>query len=249
MPKITLEDIAADYSSGKKAIEVFADLSLCFQAESVNVVLGESGCGKTTLLRLIAGGVSPKKGHIYFDDLDITNLPIKDRSLALVNQNINLYPHYSVFKNIAFPLMHTLASGEEIKERVYQAAELLRIEHLLTRKPKQISLGQAQRVAIAKAIVKKPDVLLFDEPFSNLDEPLRVQLRGELKALLANLKTTSVFVTHSVKEAMAIGDWAYVLGEGGVIETLQASKLLEVKSDIGRQLVVSEFGEDDVLSK
>ncbi len=249
MPKITLESISASYSFGKKAIGVFSDLDLVFQSEAVNVILGESGCGKTTLLRLIAGGISPEKGRIYFDDLDITGLPIRDRNLSLVNQNITLYPHYTVFKNIAFPLLHTLSSGEEIKERVYAVSRLLRIEHLLTRKPKQISLGQAQRVAIAKAIVKKPDVLLFDEPFSNLDEPLRVQLRNELKALLLQLKTTSLFVTHSVKEAMAIGDVAYILGDGKVKERLEAKRLLEVESETGKQLVASEFGEEHVQPK
>ncbi len=246
MPKITLESISASYSSGKKATGVFSGLDLAFQSEAVNVILGESGCGKTTLLRLIAGGISPEKGRIYFDDLDITDFPIRDRNLALVNQNITLYPHYTVFKNIAFPLMHTLSSGDEIKERVYEVSRLLRIEHLLTRKPKQISLGQAQRVAIAKAIIKKPDVLLFDEPFSNLDEPLRVQLRAELKILLIQLKTTSLFVTHSVKEAMAIGDFVYILGDGQVKEELEAKRLLEVKSEIGKQLVASEFGEEYV---
>ncbi len=249
MPRIALESISAEYSDGKNAKGVFKDLNLAFENEAVNVILGESGCGKTTLLRLIAGGITPSKGRIYFDDLDITDLPIRERNLALVSQNITLYPHYTVFKNIAFPLLHTLCSGEEIKERVYEVSRLLRIEHLLTRKPKQISLGQAQRVAIAKAIIKKPDVLLFDEPFSNLDEPLRVQLRSELKSLLYQLKTTSLFVTHSVKEAMAIGDVVYIFGDGKVEETLEAKRLLEVRSEIGKQLVGSEFGGDDVQPK
>lgn len=249
MPRIALESISAEYSYGKNAKSVFKDLNLAFENEAVNVILGESGCGKTTLLRLIAGGITPSKGRIYFDDLDITDLPIRERNLALVSQNITLYPHYTVFKNIAFPLLHTLCTGEEIKERVYEVSRLLRIEHLLTRKPKQISLGQAQRVAIAKAIIKKPDVLLFDEPFSNLDEPLRVQLRSELKSLLYQLKTTSLFVTHSVKEAMAIGDVVYIFGDGKVEETLEAKRLLKVRSEIGKQLVISEFGGDDVQSK
>ncbi len=247
MPTITLDSISFDFSLGKKTVPVFNDFTVAFPNEEVSVVLGESGCGKTTLLRLIAGGVNPSKGRVYFDDLDVTDLSIRDRNLSLVNQNITLYPHLNVFRNLAFPLMHTLASGDEIKERVYEVAETLHIEHLLTRKPKQISLGQAQRVALGKAIIKKPDVLLFDEPFSNLDEPLRVQLRGDLKRLLIDLKVTALFVTHSVKEAMAIGNRIYIMGKGEIEETLEAAKLLEAKSDVGKALIKSEFGEGDVL--
>ncbi len=247
MPTITLDSISFDFSLGKKTVPVFNDFTVAFPNEEVSVVLGESGCGKTTLLRLIAGGVNPSKGRVYFDDLDVTDLSIRDRNLSLVNQNITLYPHLNVFRNLAFPLMHTLASGDEIKERVYEVAETLHIEHLLTRKPKQISLGQAQRVALGKAIIKKPNVLLFDEPFSNLDEPLRVQLRGDLKRMLIDLKVTALFVTHSVKEAMAIGDRIYIMGKGGIEETLESAKLLEAKSDVGKALIKSEFGESDVL--
>ncbi len=246
MPKITLDSVSANYLSGKSAKDVFADLSVSFPSESISVILGESGCGKTTLLRLIAGGISPSKGRICFDELDVTGLSSGKRNLALVNQNITLYPHWNVFKNVAFPLMHTLADGDEVKERVYEACRLLRVEHLLTRKPKQISLGQAQRVAIAKAIVKKPDVLLFDEPFSNLDEPLRVQLRAELKLLLLKLKTTSIFVTHSVKEAMTLGDYVYIMGQGKIEEILEGKKLLEAKSEIAKELIYSELGDNDV---
>ena len=247
MPKITLDNINVDFSLNKKAIHVLGGLSGVFQDSSVNVILGESGCGKTTLLRLLCGGISPVGGRIYFDDLDVTDLSIRDRNIALVNQNINLYPHLNVFKNLAFPLMHTLASGEEIKERVYEMAELLEISHLLTRKPKQISLGQAQRVAIGKALIKKPNVILFDEPFSNLDEPLRVKLRGDLKKILVHTKTTTVFVTHSVKEAMAIGDYVYIMGKGNIEEALEPSKLLSAQSEAGKQLIRSEFNENELL--
>ncbi len=247
MPKITIDSINVEFSSGKKAVHVLNDLNAVFHSNMVNVILGESGCGKTTLLKLICGEISPSKGRVYFDDLDVTDLSIRDRNLSLVNQNINLYPHFNVFRNLAFPLMHTLASGEEIKERVYKVAKMLQIEHLLTRKPKQISLGQAQRVAIGKAIIKKPNVLLFDEPFSNLDEPLRIRLRGDLKKMLIDLKTTTVFVTHSLKEAMAIGDFVYIMNEGKIEEEIEAEKLLEARSKIGRSLIESEIGEDDVL--
>lgn len=249
MPQITFENIYVSYSNNKNVNHVLDDLNVIFEDGKVNVILGESGCGKTTLLRLVSGGLNPSKGKIYFDDLDITNFSIRDRNIALVSQNITLYPHLNVFRNISFPLMHTVASGDEIKERVYDVAKLLHIEHLLTRKPKQISLGQAQRVAIAKAIIKRPNVFLFDEPFSNLDEPLRLELRNELKRILINLNTTTLFVTHSIKEAMAIGDFIYIMDKGKIVEKLEAKNLLEAKSDIAKELIKNEFGEKDVFLK
>lgn len=247
MPQITIEAINVSYFVKKKPIPVLKDLRASFHSDAVNVLIGESGSGKTTLLRLLAGALAPTDGKIYFDELDVTDFSIRERNLALVNQNITLYPHLNVFRNIAFPLQHTLASGEEIKERVYEVSRLLHIEHLLTRRPKQISLGQAQRVAIAKAIIKRPNVLLFDEPFSNLDMPLRIQLRSELKRLLLQLKTTVIFVTHSSQEAMAIGDFVYVMDDGKIVEEVAADKLLEAKSKAGKELIKSELGGNDVF--
>jgi len=247
MPQIALEAINVSYLSKKQSIPVLKGLCVSFHGDLVNVIIGESGSGKSTLLKLLAGTISPDSGKIYFDDLDVTNFSVRDRNLALVNQNIALYPHLNVFRNIAFPLEHTMASGEEIKERVYEVSRLLHIEHLLTRKPKQISLGQAQRVAIAKAIIKRPNVLLFDEPFSNLDAPLREQLRGELKKLLFKLKTTVIFVTHSSQEAMAIGDFVYVMADGKIAEEIASDKLLSAKSEAARELIKSEFGDNDVF--
>ncbi len=247
MPQIALEAINVSYLAKKQAVPVLKGLCVSFHSDLVNVIIGESGSGKSTLLKLLAGTISPDSGKIYFDDLDVTNFSVRDRNLALVNQNIALYPHLNVFRNIAFPLEHTMASGEEIKERVYEASRLLHIEHLLTRKPKQISLGQAQRVAIAKAIIKRPNVLLFDEPFSNLDAPLREQLRGELKKLMLELKTTVIFVTHSSQEAMAIGDFVYVMADGKIVEEIASDKLLMAKSEAAKELIKGEFGDNDVF--
>lgn len=243
MPIVKFEDISLTYSKKKNTNQVLNDLNVKFENGKINVILGESGCGKTTLLHLISGVLNPSKGRIYFDDVDITDFSIRDRNIALVNQNITLYPHLNVFRNIAFPLTHTSASGEEIKERVYEISKLLHIEHLLTRKPKQISLGQAQRVCIAKAIIKRPYVFLFDEPFSNLDEPLRLELRSELKKCLIDLQTTSIFVTHSIKEAMAIGDCIYIMDKGEIVEKIEASKLLKARSSVAKELIKNEFGE------
>ncbi len=247
MPQVKLEDISVSYSSRKNSNYVLNDLNVIFEDGKINVILGESGCGKTTLLHLICGTLNASKGNIYFDDLDITNFSIRDRNVALVNQSITLYPHLNVFKNIAFPLMHTSASGEEIKNRVYEVSKLLHIEHLLTRKPKQISLGQAQRVCIAKAIIKRPYVFLFDEPFSNLDEALRIELRTELKKCLLDLKATSIFVTHNIKEAMMMGDYIYVMDEGHIIEKIEAKNFLEAKSKAAKELIKNEFKDENVL--
>ncbi len=243
MPIVKLEDISVTYSKKKNTNQVLNDLNVKFENGKINVILGESGCGKTTLLHLISGVLNPSKGKIYFDDVDITDFSIRDRNIALVNQNITLYPHLNVFRNIAFPLTHTSASGEEIKQRVYEVSKLLHIEYLLTRKPKQISLGQAQRVCIAKAIIKRPYVFLFDEPFSNLDEPLRLELRSELKKCLIDLQTTSIFVTHSIKEAMAMGDYIYIMDKGEIVEKIEASKLLKARSGVAKELIKNEFGE------
>ncbi len=243
MPIVKFEDISVTYSKKKNTNQVLNGLNVKFENGKINVILGESGCGKTTLLHLISGVLNPSKGKIYFDDVDITDFSIRDRNIALANQNITLYPHLNVFRNIAFPLTHTNANGEEIKERVYEVSKLLHIEHLLTRKPKQISLGQAQRVCIAKAIIKRPYVFLFDEPFSNLDEPLRLELRSVLKKCLIDLQTTSIFVTHSIKEAMTMGDYIYIMDKGEIVEKIEASKLLKAKSSVAKELIKNEFGE------
>ncbi len=245
MPDISLEKISVGYSS-KKEKDVIKDLDVIFLDGKVSAILGESGCGKTTLLRLVAGGLSPSGGRLYFDDLDVTNVSIRDRNVALVNQNITLYPHMSVFNNIAFPLTHATISGEEIKERVYEVSKLLHIEYLLSRKPKQISLGQAQRVAIGKAIIKNPNVILFDEPFSNLDEQLRIELRSELKKILIERKTTALFVTHSVAEAMSIGDMVYVMSGGKIVERIEGQRFMEATSEASKALIKNEFGEKNV---
>lgn len=246
MPQVKLENISVAYSNKKNKNYVLKDMNVTFESGKVNVILGESGCGKTTLLHLICGTLNAEQGSIYFDDLNVTFFSIRDRNIALVNQNITLYPHLNVFKNISFPLMHTLASGDEIKDRVYEVSKLLHIEHLLTRKPKQISLGQAQRVCIAKAIVKRPYVFLFDEPFSNLDEPLRIELRTELKKCLMDLNATSIFVTHSVKEAMSMGDYIYVMDEGKFVEKTKAENFLKAKSKAAKVLIKNDIGEKDV---
>ena len=178
------------------------------------VLVGPSGCGKTTTLRMIAGLESITSGDVFIGDNLINKLPAKDRNIAMVFQNYALYPHMTVFDNMAFSLEMRKRPKDQIKQRVQEAAEILGIEHLLSRKPKQLSGGQRQRVAVGRAIVRKPEVFLFDEPLSNLDAKLRVQTRLELKKLHERLATTAVYVTHDQIEAMTMGDRIVVMRDG-----------------------------------
>ncbi|MDK2383704.1 MAG: ABC transporter ATP-binding protein, partial [Candidatus Korarchaeota archaeon] len=177
-------------------------------------LLGPSGCGKTTTLLMIAGIYRPTEGYIYFDDRVVNDLEPKDRNVGMVFQTYALYPHMKVFDNIAFPLKLKKVPKEEIERKVRRVAELLHIEDLLDRKPSQLSGGQQQRVALARALVKEPDLFLMDEPLSNLDAKLRVEMRGELKRLQKDLGITTIYVTHDQLEAMTMADRIAVLNNG-----------------------------------
>ncbi|MFA4662783.1 ABC transporter ATP-binding protein [Pyrococcus kukulkanii] len=181
-------------------------------------LLGPSGSGKSTLLYTIAGIYKPTSGRVYFDDRDVTELPPKDRNVGLVFQNWALYPHMTVYRNIAFPLELRKAPREEIDKKVKEVAKMLHIDKLLDRYPWQLSGGQQQRVAIARALVKEPDVLLLDEPLSNLDALLRLEVRAELKRLQKELGITAVYVTHDQAEALAMADRIAVIREGKILQ-------------------------------
>ncbi len=178
------------------------------------VLVGPSGCGKSTTLRMIAGLETISEGEIYINDRLVNQLPPKDRNIAMVFQSYALYPHMKVFDNMAFGLKMRKVPKEQIKQKVQNTAEILGIEDLLERKPKQLSGGQRQRVALGRAIVRDPEVFLFDEPLSNLDVKLRAQMRTELKKIHENLKTTIVYVTHDQVEAMTMGDRIVVMKKG-----------------------------------
>jgi len=195
------------------------NVSLDINDKEFMVLLGPSGCGKTTTLRCIAGLEIPDSGDIYIADTPVTDLPPKDRDIAMVFQSYALYPHMSVFDNMAFPLKMRKMPKPDIQKQVKETAELLRLEHLLDRKPKQISGGEAQRVALGRAIVRHPKVFLFDEPLSNLDAKLRVYMRAELKRLQKELATTTIYVTHDQVEAMTMAD-RIALMDSGVLRQL-----------------------------
>ncbi len=189
------------------------------------VLVGPSGCGKTTTLRMIAGLEEVSAGEVYIADRLVTNVRPKDRDIAMVFQNYALYPHMSVYKNLAFGLKQRKVSKTEIDVRVNRVADMLGIQELLRRKPKELSGGQRQRVAMGRAIVRQPQVFLFDEPLSNLDAKLRVQMRAELARLHQRLATTIVYVTHDQIEAMTLADRIVVMNDGVI---MQAGNPMEV---------------------
>ena len=178
------------------------------------MLVGPSGCGKTTTLRMVAGLEDITSGEISIDGRVVNDLPPMDRDIAMVFQNYALYPHMSVYDNMAFGLKMRKFGRDEIEKRVRQAAEILGIQPLLERRPRQLSGGQRQRVALGRAIVRHPRVFLFDEPLSNLDAKLRVQMRVELKRLHQRLETTAIYVTHDQVEAMTLGDRVVVMKDG-----------------------------------
>ncbi len=220
--KIVLKHLTKRFPNRNKKIkkDVIAVNDFNFEIEGGKLIglLGPSGCGKSTALNLICGLEKPTEGKIFFDDIDVTNLPPENRGVGLVFQNYALYPHLTVRENIRFPLENFRGkdklSKEEMEKRVQEAAALVQISELLERRPSEMSGGQQQRVAIARALVKMPKVLLLDEPLSNLDARLRLQTREELKRIQVETGITTVFVTHDQEEAMSISDTIVVMKDG-----------------------------------
>jgi len=212
MAKINLNNIKKSF--GKNT--VIQDLSVDINDGELIVIVGPSGCGKSTLLRMIAGLEEVNSGDIIINDKNVNNLEPMERNIAMVFQNYALYPHMTVFENMSYGLKIQKTPKNEINSRVKEAAEILELSELLERKPNQLSGGQRQRVAMGRAIVRKPDVFLFDEPLSNLDAKLRVQMRLEIKKLQRKLNVTSLYVTHDQVEAMTLADKMIVMNEGNV---------------------------------
>jgi multiple sugar transport system ATP-binding protein len=209
--EIDIEDVSKVYADGTKAV---SDLSLDIEDGEFIVLVGPSGCGKTTALRMIAGLESISSGRIKIGEQVVNAVPPKDRDIAMVFQSYALYPHMTVYDNMAFGLKLRKLSKDEIDKRVHRAASILGLEEYLSRKPKALSGGQRQRVAMGRAIVREPKAFLMDEPLSNLDAKLRVQMRSEISTLQDELHTTTVYVTHDQIEAMTMGDRVAVIRKG-----------------------------------
>jgi multiple sugar transport system ATP-binding protein len=224
MAQIVLEDVWKVYADGTEAVR---SLDLHIEDGEFMVLVGPSGCGKTTALRMVAGLEAITKGEIRIGDRVVNDVPPKERDIAMVFQNYALYPHMSVYDNMAFGLKLQKVPKPEIDKRVRDAAHILGLDELLDRKPRALSGGQRQRVAMGRAIVRKPQAFLMDEPLSNLDAKLRVQMRAEIARLQHELDVTTIYVTHDQIEAMTMGDRVAVIRKGMLQQVDNPQRLYE----------------------
>ncbi len=216
MASISFKNVTKTYEGAKSP--VVPNLNLEIKDKEFVILVGPSGCGKSTTLRMIAGLESITSGDLFIGDRRVNDIPPKDRDIAMVFQSYALYPHMTVYNNIAFGLQLRKYDKAEIDKRVHEVAKVLDLEHLLNRKPKQLSGGQRQRVALGRAMVRNPAVFLLDEPLSNLDAKLRTSMRSEITRLHRRLDTTFVYVTHDQTEAMTMGDRIVVMKDGQVMQ-------------------------------
>jgi len=229
MASVVVKKLNKTYPNGFCAVK---DINLEIEDKEFMVLVGPSGCGKTTTLRMIAGLEDISKGDLYIGEERVNEVAPKDRDIAMVFQNYALYPHMTVYENMSFGLKLKHTPKVEIAERVGKAAKILDIESLLTRKPKQLSGGQRQRVALGRAIVRKPEVFLMDEPLSNLDAKLRVQMRAELIKLHKDLASTFVYVTHDQTEAMTMGTRICVMNAGEIQQVADPKTIYNAPENI-----------------
>lgn len=235
MAEIRIKNVAKNFGS----FQALNSIDLTISDQEFMVLLGASGCGKTTLLRIIAGLEQMDSGEVWIGDRRVDHLPPRERGIAMVFQNYAIFPHLTVFNNIGFGLkMHKMADSE-IKKRVEKNAELMHIEHLLGRYSGELSGGQRQRVAVARALAMEPEVILMDEPLSNLDALLRLEMRAELKGVLAASKTTAIYVTHDQVEAMSLADRISVMQGGHIV---QAASPTEIYRNPATQFVAGFIG-------
>jgi multiple sugar transport system ATP-binding protein len=235
MAEIVIKNVAKRFG----AFTALHSIDLTIADREFMVLLGASGCGKTTLLRIVAGLETPSEGEVWIGERRVDHLPPRDRGIAMVFQNYAVFPHLTVFENIAFGLRMKKLPQQEVDRRVNRTAELMHIEQLLKRYSGQLSGGQRQRVAVARALAMEPDVILMDEPLSNLDALLRLEMRAELKGVLAASRTTTIYVTHDQVEAMSLGDRIAVMHQGRIV---QAASPIEVYRNPAARFVGSFIG-------
>ncbi|MBD8892541.1 ABC transporter ATP-binding protein [Roseibium litorale] len=235
MAEIQIKNVAKSFGS----YTALHDINLTIANQEFMVLLGASGCGKTTLLRIVAGLETATTGEVWINGRRVDHLPPKDRGIAMVFQNYAVFPHLTVFENIGFGLRMQKLPNDEVKRRVERTAGLMHIEQLLKRYSGELSGGQRQRVAVARALAMEPDVILMDEPLSNLDALLRLEMRAELKGVLAESKTTAIYVTHDQVEAMSLADRISVMHQGRIV---QAATPIEVYRNPATEFVAGFIG-------
>ncbi len=235
MAEIQIKNVAKIFGS----YQALHDINLTIKDQEFMVLLGASGCGKTTLLRIVAGLETATTGEVWIGGRRVDHLPPKDRGIAMVFQNYAVFPHLTVFENIGFGLRMQKLPNDQVKRRVERTAELMHIDQLLKRYSGELSGGQRQRVAVARALAMEPDVILMDEPLSNLDALLRLEMRAELKGVLAESKTTAIYVTHDQVEAMSLADRISVMHQGKIV---QAATPIEVYRNPAAEFVASFIG-------
>ncbi len=235
MAEIQIKNVAKQFGE----YQALHDINLTIADQEFMVLLGASGCGKSTLLRIICGLETATTGEVWIGGRRVDHLAPKDRGISMVFQNYAVFPHLTVFENIGFGLRMQKMSNDEVKRRVERTATLMHIEQLLQRYSGELSGGQRQRVAVARALAMEPDVILMDEPLSNLDALLRMEMRAELKGVLAESKTTAIYVTHDQVEAMSMADRISVMHEGKIV---QAASPIEVYRNPAAEFVASFIG-------
>lgn len=230
MATVVVKNLCKSYGETGQ-VNAVKNVSLDIKDKEFMVLVGPSGCGKSTTLRMIAGLEEISSGEVYIDNQLVNDVPAKNRDIAMVFQNYALYPHMSVYENLAFGLKLRHYPAKEIERRVQEAADILGLEKMLKRKPKELSGGERQRVAVGRAIVRKPKVFLFDEPLSNLDAKMRVQMRMELQKLHNRLQCTMIYVTHDQVEALTLGDRITVMKSGSILQVADPISLYENPSN------------------
>ena len=228
MPRITTHNLCKYFVDNKKKVTTAAlyNAEADMPDKSFTVIMGKSGCGKTTLLRTLAGLVRPDDGQILFDETDVTDKTAAERNVSYLSQEFALYPHLTVFDNVAYPLKLQRVPADEIRRRVDETCKLVGMAQLTSRRPRQLSGGQQQRVAMARALVKRPEIIFLDEPMSNLDRNLRAEMSELLARLHKTLDVNIVYVTHNINEARALADYVIAMDNGMVVQQGAASEVL-----------------------
>ena len=237
MSNIEFKNVSILYQQKKEIITAVDEVSFSFHHQKINVLIGYSGCGKTSILNAISGKVI-FDGEIFINDKNIEEIAVQKRNLAYVNQDFVLYPHMTVYDNIAYPLKIMKLPREEIDIRVREICDLIDISFLMTRKPKYLSIGQQQRVAIARAFVKRPDIILMDEPLSNLDKEVSEEVRLLIKELVDEYKTTCIYVSHNITDAVALADSIFVMDKGKIIGEFTPDEFLDSHDPVVESLKV-----------